>query len=470
MDVALKYWQLVRIDASGKRKIQEIPAAKAFFTQKFGESTARGSITNIDIQRQLIEEYQDGKSECSQLAERCLLCFISWQIEQACWQLAAKFGKHNGFNYSDLLPYVLDDDGKFSRVYSSYKFFSLTILESFNPQQSNLENWTKIKIKKHPELVSFLLESGVYLISDWAILNDTKPQQLERIARDFHLLTELEIQEYKLILEAYHAVYRQQRLEQNLKKFTGKCQEPTSEQLKDIARYLQNLKVEKLNYKQLPVNQNSIDNIMLKLQNIAVKLRQYRIHVRRGLVITESLDYNDGIEDVFYGVDSLLDSEKEEAEFLQFYYHKFDVCLEQSLAIVIQSRVKELESKNSKKAKNFLIALRLFHCHKLTMAEIAKHLQLRAQDAVTRLLNLKDFRADVAQQMLLLLRSSIKDKAIIYSSVEQIEEFEKQITVAINEQIHKLIAEAEIQSRSPKNILTDSIFVEKLCNYLNGCN
>ncbi len=260
MDVASKYWQLVGIDASGKRKMREIPAAKAFFTETFGDFTAKDNIPDSDIQHQLIKKCRDGNSEASQLAECCLRCYISWLIEQVCWQLAAKFREHHGFSCSDLLPYVLDDDGRL-RQNSSYKCFSLEILESFNPQKSSLAVWASMKVKQHPGLLQFLWESGVYLVSDWAILNDTQPKQLERIFREFHCLTELEIQRAKHILEAYHAVYRAQRLQQRTKIIRTKCPAPTFEQLREIVLYLHNTKIEAVSYQELPINLIYIENL-----------------------------------------------------------------------------------------------------------------------------------------------------------------------------------------------------------------
>jgi hypothetical protein len=54
----------------------------------------------------------------------------------------------------------------------------------------------------------------VYFISDWAILNDTKSKQLQRILAEFHHLSEFEIRYSCILLESYHAVYRRDRLEQ----------------------------------------------------------------------------------------------------------------------------------------------------------------------------------------------------------------------------------------------------------------
>ncbi|MEC4812105.1 MAG: hypothetical protein SAK29_02315 [Scytonema sp. PMC 1069.18] len=48
------------------------------------------------------------------------------------------------------------------------------ILQSFDCQRSNLSTWSGQKVKQHKPLNQFLLERGLYLASDWAILNDTR--------------------------------------------------------------------------------------------------------------------------------------------------------------------------------------------------------------------------------------------------------------------------------------------------------
>jgi hypothetical protein len=239
MGDASRYWKLVRIDAGGNRKILEMPAARSFFTQIFGELT--DDVTDRDIQRQLMDLYRDSCGETGLLAERCLLCFISGILEQGCLQLARNFGEKHNFRCSDLFSFVLDDDGKLSPE-NDYKCFSRQIIQSFDLQQSSLTNWAITRVKQHRELNKFLLECGVYLISDWAILTDTQPKQLQRILKEFHTLSvsELEIQEAQYLLHSYHTVYRIQRLQQIRRRVRSICTEPTTEQLEDIAQYIKN--------------------------------------------------------------------------------------------------------------------------------------------------------------------------------------------------------------------------------------
>lgn len=217
MGTASKYWKQIKINSSGSRQILEITEAKQFFTLNFPEYVTDSDISDINIQRKLLAWVQDNSDtnleRDSLLAERCLLCFISWQIDRICQQLAANFGKNYGFTSQNLFPYVLTDDGRISsqKNQTSCCSFAQEILQSFNPNQSNLASWATRKVKQHPELNSFLLECGVYLISDWAILNDTPAKQLEKIFSVFYNFTAFETRESIDILSSYHAIYRAQR-------------------------------------------------------------------------------------------------------------------------------------------------------------------------------------------------------------------------------------------------------------------
>ncbi|EDX78320.1 hypothetical protein MC7420_8058 [Coleofasciculus chthonoplastes PCC 7420] len=145
------YWTLIRLDPIAGCKREVIPAAKTFCQTQFPQFVYEGNVPDKPIQRQLIQWSRGEEStdypEFSTLAQLCLRCFVSRQIE----------------------------------------------------------------LKQHRELNRFLLEQGVYLISDWAILNDTTPNQLSRIYRDFHHLTDREIQQARILLRSYHSIYRRDR-------------------------------------------------------------------------------------------------------------------------------------------------------------------------------------------------------------------------------------------------------------------
>lgn len=112
-------------------------------------------------------------------------------------------------------------------------------------------------------LRSNVRECRSYLVSDWAILNDTTSRQLRRMAIHFH--TDIEIEQACYLLESYHAVYRKNLLQLRRQGCRGKCPLPTTAQLQEIVQDLQR----KTDQSYSP--QQVID----QLQAIAQKLRQY---------------------------------------------------------------------------------------------------------------------------------------------------------------------------------------------------
>lgn len=472
MGAASKYWTLVRIDIAGGCKIEVIAEVKAFFASEFlkGTDTAQGDVPDDRIQRQLREWMRfppPHQSEKSVFAERCLLCFISHHIEQACRHLETQFGAAHGFTYQDLLPFVLSEDGRFNkfssetRASSSYKSIAKIILESFDPEQSSLSTWTYRRVKHHSELNSFLLERGVYMVSDWAILNDTRIKQLERILSDFYQLTSFEIQQFCQLLEAYHAVYRTARLQQRQAGGKRQCQPPTPEQLQQIAEFIET----KTSQKFLP------KMVMLLLQQLSSKLRTYRISVRGGSPKYESLDTSENsyTVNILNSTETLNDFENrdEQTEFLKLYRQELLLCLEDAIGQAINLWIKQFQRQNPKKIKQFLIGLQLFHCQGRTMGEIAATVGLQAQYQVTRLLKLKSFRADVRHQLLGMLRQRILEVAKSYIPPEQLQKQDKQIEEALSEQINIVIQEAETEASMAKSHLASSIFSQKLCSYLD---
>lgn len=455
MGLKSRYWQLVKIDAAGRLQIQEITPAKAFFLEMFPTATVNDDLPDVEIHKKLLQLSQNAPADRCLLAERCLLCFISWEIEQVCLQLEAKFGTVHGFKCSELLLCVLDDDGKLEPV-SNYQSFSRQILHSFDPEKSNLTTWTNKRVKQNHRLNQFLLECGIYLVSDWAILNDTKPKQLQRIFREFYCFSASEILQSQQLLESYHTIYRTARLQQQ----GGRCTIPTTHQLQAIATLLKSKTNELL----------SSETVMTQLQKLAEKLRRYRIYVRGGSLPAESLDivaedvYDEAIPG-YHNRTQIVNDEDEQTEFLQLYRPQFIASLEQALAIVTQRRVEQLQQN---KAKKFLLALQLFHCQNLSMTEIAVKVELRAQDAVTRFLKLKDFRADVRQELLIILCNSVMELAKNYSRSDSLQTLEEKINIALNEQINHVIEAAEIQAQTAKTLTPKtSLFNQRLCRYLD---
>ncbi|HEY9611800.1 hypothetical protein [Allocoleopsis sp.] len=476
MSAASRYWRMVKIDAAGKRTIEEVPSAKTFFLASFPEFMPQSEVPDALIQRQLLhwmreapEQEADNTSKCC-LSQLCLVCFISSQIERVCLQLEGHFGAEHGFTCGDLLRCVLDhDSSRFKRnatptVSTSYQSLPQEILQNFSPEQSSLATWTTRLVKHHRELNTFLLEHGVYLVSDWAILNDTSSKQIQRIFSQFHQLTLFEIQQAKGLLESYHAVYRAQRLKQRQQGIKGQCLPPTREQLEQIAQRLFSQTGERFRS----------ETVMAKLQEMASRLRDYRIYVRGGSLPTESMDAPTTKVDADRSLcrDFIDDrnTTDEQTEFLLSYRQQFVACLDGAIAKVTEEQARKLQQKDPQKAEKFLKALQLFHCQGKSMGEIAKAVNLQAQYHVTRLLQLKSFRADIQQQFLVLLRDRVIHEAKTYTDPERLEALALQIEEALDEQVNQLIQEAATEAATAtgtKKQTTTSLFAERLCLYLD---
>ncbi|AKG24398.1 hypothetical protein IJ00_02720 [Calothrix sp. 336/3] len=465
--MGLKYYTLVMLNSTGKRQIREIEGAKIFFTETFADWINTNNFSDVFIQKRLLELWQNNSSPSNLLAQRCLLCWISWQIEQVCFSLEQQFGHFHGFTHSDLLPYVLDDDGNL-QTSANYQCWSREILATFEPDKSSLTTWTSRKVRQHRELNKYLLECGLYLVSDWAILNDTKPQQLAKILGEFHSLTDLEIRQAQNLLSAYHKIYRAERFRQRANSQSkSKCQSPTTQQLQEIVEILQAESVSKF----------SIISVLQSLQTIANYLREYRIHVRIAALPTVSLDAELHENSTFLEMipasnsENLListDDDNETEAFLKMYRNQFLNCLDNALNTVVDLRMKKLQKKDINKAKQFLIGLQLFHCQRLSMGKIAQQLGLRAQDAVARLLKLKEFRADVRQEILVKLQAQVIELAQKFSTPTKLKKLESQITELLDEQINRIISEAEVEAASIQNNADMSYFSQRLCQKLGN--
>ncbi|MGP1385754.1 MAG: hypothetical protein ACTS2F_19495 [Thainema sp.] len=463
MTNASKYWRFVQLDATGQCSVIEISAAKAFFQQQFPHWSDRDRMSDSDIQRTLLSQMQQGKPEEQRWAEGCLRCFISNQIRQICRQLEAQFGSHHGVKAKDLLPFVLDDaadpwSGR-ERPTSKYQSFATQILQSFDPERGSLSTWTIRLVRNHRELNRCLLEQGVYMVSDWAILNDTRPRQLPRILGEFHSLTPLEIANSEQLLQSYHAVYRRDRIQQRQSGNVGRCTPPTITQLREIAQLLTS-----------HASPLTPELTLAKLQSLASLLRQYRIAVRGGSSPLESLDQPEVAREAKRLQASESPEDEVEYQFLQFYRQQFEQCLEQVIAEVTCDRIQYLQRRKSPADQQFLTALQLFHCRGQAMGQIAHQVGLKQQYQVTRLLKLKEFRADIQQRLFLLLRDRVLEQARRFETAQSAQTastLQQNIEVAIDHQLTELMQEAELEASANRDQPFQNLFARKLCQHLD---
>ena len=494
MGSASRYWRFVRIDAAGKRRIDSLAPVKTFFQQQFADSISQLNVSDEDIQRRLVTWMRgdEGYIDRAQLAETCLRCFISHAIEQVCIQLEKQFGGKHGFTRYDLFPFVLDDRnplrdkkelrnqnplpqgeardregpaGKEGPV-AIYSSSTDKILGNFDPDRGSLTTWTVRLVRRHRELNAYLLECGVYLISDWAILNDTSLPQLRRILADFHTLTEGEIDRASVLLEAYHAVYRKDRLEQRLAGAAGRCQQPSISQLQRMLAFTQE-RGETIAHQKLGLEVPS--RLLSRLQELAERLRQYRIHARGGPAPADSLD-GDTARGLQLEDSRDRNAEREEQnEFLNYYREQFSRCMDRAIADTIERWVTTLQQKKSPKHQQFLQALTLFHEQGLSMGEIAPKVGLQAQYQVSRLLKLKELRADIRQSLLMELCERVIQKAESYhSDLGQLQAMDRKIEAALSEQVDDILQEAAAEASVAQRSSTASLYARRLCHYLNS--
>ncbi len=443
-------------------------AAKTYFQNKFPEWTKQVNVPDATLVRQLWQQMRQGEEDHTDnrfLAESCLRCYISHQIAQACLDLGAKFGSRNGFTYEDLLPFVLDDEGRYctkvasrslrsNSVHVPYRSLAMTILQTFDPAKGTLNTWVTRYVRQHPELKRFLLQHGVYIVSDWALLNDTTSKRLQQILAEVYQLTQLENQQACELMQSFHAVYREDRLQQRMARTKQPCQPPTTDQLVRIADDLKARTSRTL----------SPEAILRQLQAIATKLRQYRISAQGGLVLGVSFDQPE-IQPFVDRAQTCEDDE--EIDFLKYYQNQFIECLDGAISEVIGDAIYKLQRQRLSVDQLFITALHFFHCQGQSMTQIAPQIGFKKQYEVSRLLKLNDLRADIRQRLLVLLRSRIVERAKLYADAERLQSLDRQVELILDEQIMGIIQEAESEAKNPiRNQPLRGLLARRLCRYL----
>lgn len=465
-----KYWEFVKLGSTSKRCVEMVVTAQTYFYSSFPGLAQKVEVSDAALVRSLWQQMRSSKEsdfDQSCLAEICLRCYISHQIYQVCLDLGTKFGSCNGFTCQDLLPFVLDDEvllatptqqqsKRAKSTQSSYQSLTTTVLKTFDPAKGSLNTWVNRYVKQHPELKRFLLQHGVFLISDWALLNDTNSKQLQKILADMYRLTSVEIQQMCELLVSYHAVYRQDRLSQRLAGATTGCQPPTDEQLTRIADDLQ-ARCDRI---------LSAKTILNQLQAIATKLRQYRIAAQGGSVSSVSFDRPE-IQPMIER-SQITPDDSEQIEFIKLYQTQFLECLDKAISQVINDFISKLQRKRSSVERSFLTALHLFHCQGQSMTQIAPQIGLKKQYEVTRLLKLNELRVDIRQHLLVMLRDRVLDTAKLFADSERLQGLDRQVELILDEQISGMISEAESEVKNPiRDRPLSGLLARRLCRYLD---
>ncbi|MGV0024906.1 hypothetical protein [Phormidesmis priestleyi] len=458
MNESSKYWKLVRIDAAeagSGYKLQLLPPARDFFGEAFPESIDRTAIPDDGVQNQLfhllwkntvVQEDRAG-------TELCLRCYVSYPILQSCLKRARLFGLGNGFTYRDLLPFVLNDDGKI--VQGEFVPFSIDILRSFSPEQKcSLAGWVDLRVRRNPELNRFLLECGLNFSSDWALLNRANPRQLGGIDRD--------------LVEVFHATYRRDRPQQHRQGIRQKCLDPTDKQLQEMMRCL----------RERQVLIHSTHSLLNQLKRIAQACRQEDIWGRRGSPMAESLETTDPdtgetkLRDI-PDYTSASDPDADQRSQLQrFCDEQLLTNLDQGIRQAVGDRIRSLEQRPryTHLAHQVKPALRLLYFEGKSQAQIASLLGMTNQSQVSRILNPRELLVSIRQRTMESLLHCILEKVRELNIVDfpvspdYFSNLMQQLDAFVDEQVFQAAA-AEINAG--RNRSMESVFAQRLRQILN---
>lgn len=482
---ASRYWTIRRIKI---RRINsfyddcnqtlEITAAREYFQQqfpKFSDVTVLSNEQNQLVQDLLLSQFknQDHTLDSFQraIAGLCLRCFVSYDILGAVRLLVSNFRLEDHFH--DILPLVLNDDGQSFIVLndertsqqvldangqlqdSAYRVFAVDVLRKFqqNFNSQSLTNWTYSLIQQDTELNNFLLgEHGLCLESNWALLNRANSERLEDRNR--------------LILETFHRVYRRDRRRGRQR---GKCQDPSSSQLKEMLAILQ----------VSGVMINSLSELMRELIRVAESVRNERIWQQRGYPSYPDFSYEldpdtgqyvpSNIPDDNTNVDA---EEEEENEWLRFCREELIKVLIWAIEQVIPDRVADLENRRRYAvfASQLIPGLQLFYCQSMSQRQIAEVLGMTNQTQVTRILQPQELLKQVRFLTVNTLLERILERANEFGLMgvsqepDYLRNLMEQVEVFVDDELFNQ-AMAELKAGTNNR---SSRYAEYLCCYLES--
>lgn len=394
------YWTLIQLKSSGGYTRQTIAPARRFFQQLLPNLPCPDNLESKEdrqIQQQFMTLLRDVSAvESTRIsAEQCLRCYISHQILYVCIDLVTKFGQDHGFTLQDVLGIVLTDVDLSQPFFNcaplgSYRPLAAEMIANFNPQFGSLSTWASTLTRQHHDLSDFLLEHGILQQSNWALLNEKTPNDLQRILSDEFNLPAFEVEQACTLLSSYHAVYRRDRRGRR-----GKCTLPTEQQLLEIQQR-----------SRLSLSPSAV---MARLMELADYLRQHRL-LSKGILPAVPMDDPDLRPKLEAEATLQHPTPDPEADGMtQGLYELVNQCLDQAIKTAIDQRYTYLQKQTPGKAKQYLLALKRYCCDQKTMAEIAIEIGLEAQYQVTRLLKIDDLLAAIRRQLLQQLKTHLLD-------------------------------------------------------------
>jgi predicted DNA-binding protein YlxM (UPF0122 family) len=491
-----RYWKIKIIDAPivqqnkliGGYKVRNINQAKEFFKITFPHIFSKSTLSpkeNRYIQTALWEKFYSSVDIYQRaFAGLCLRCYISQTILVICKTIAHTYKtgvEELLFTYLDLLPFVLNDDGKSLVIFNSIlqkqqilkndttthtiakegEFFSIEILRKFNPHlnsSESLDNWTWRLTKQNKNLTLFLWEFGIQTPTDWGLLCRDIPRSLK---------VHLKQGDYEII-EVFHAVYRRDRRNANAK---GSCCKPTINQLQEMMFFLQ----------QRNIIINSYQELLNYLQRIAEILRQDKIYQKIGILKTVPTEVYDKSINGYVLNQELpyyTDPEPEEIELQQLQYicnALFEQVLYQAIANVVFLHFESLKTSKGYKrfAQNFYQGLLLYYQDNLSLGEIAKLWEIPGCKArrIFKLENLVDnIQHHTEQKFIGEISKTLTKTGLLTRLTQTYENSEnfKNMTGEIRDYaLNKTFLEARAEIQSGKKKSKKSLFAKLLCRYLH---
>jgi hypothetical protein len=482
MGAASRYCNLWRIDPAGDRtgyKRCFIPLAKEYAQQQGlseTEDVSSDRSQQKNLQADLLSCFQ---APVADLIERskaglCLRCYVSEPILNACRKLDHLFGQDQSFTYRDLLPFVLNDDGKTLVVADSdgkyyftldpsgtpqpttYRCFSMQILRTFKPNTKSsmsLDNWAFLQTKQNPDLKNFLSEFGFKQLSDWALLNRTRSKQLEQLVeRDRHLI------------EVFHSVYRRDRSQQHQGK--QRCQDPTSVQLQEM--------VTKLQLRKITIQP---PELMSDLRRVALQLRQYDLWSHREPLELDDPETGDRMIRSDLPPDSSSENnleQQEQQELLAFFHEQLHLALVDAIQQEVGAQITYLRKSKGYAAfaDQLIPGLDLYYRQGIALKEIADLLKMSGWAQARRVLNpgelISSVRTSTIRRVLTQMLNKAAEKGLTQLPPEPdyLENLAQQIEALADAEVFQ---EAFEEIQAGKNRQMKSVYAQQLCHYLEAC-
>ena len=375
----------------------DLRVAKEFFQACFSTAT---DLPSHEIDQHLWRIYADtiatGDTATQFGVELCLRCRISNLVSGQCLKLARDFHTYR-ITWYDLFTCFPYDDGRQLNWQDpdAYKPFTVEVLQAYDPDRDGKVSLTTLverKVRQSKALTQLLLEHGILLRSDPALLNRAPLSELSSFDA--------------AIAKVFHDVYRRDRRLNRTSKTDGKCPDPTPKQLLEMMNLLRSRGVE----------MDSETTLQGHLIRIASILREREILRQDGFLRSESLESSGAETDSSRDLpDESITSDPERALAERVFQAFCDQLQAQGWAIQEQldasvcwgvengigDRINFLKSKPKRfhQAEQFEEALYLLYCKGLSQGKTGEQLGI-PQYEVSVLVNRKDLHSRIGDRTL----------------------------------------------------------------------